>query len=381
MARKNIQCDHDNQAVQFPEFSSDDALVYNLFKDTKKEHYQDKLEAMLHIGALALMEDRIQHLIESTEKKLFPELERFKMLFERRKIEFEQTAMAKGERAEVDIVDELTTYASGNGWSDDIVQSGKIKGKMEGNKTGDILATVEFATSHDSDSELQIGIEVKLDASISFGDPESEDVGKNKPSKKDNDVMGSGFDTAWSQLLETKANRDSPFSIIVFDKGSVHSSVVKHTKDISYLQGIPGFVVIIDSQAGRFENLLIAYRLARDMALYHANGDLNPDPQVMEFVAKRILHYVNDARDISKLVRKNVDTAVKLNKDVQGKLVHLIAHAEYTEEFLREYLSTKELNPKRLLELYYAHPAAEKLRAYKDDEKAFTKEIEKLIKD
>jgi hypothetical protein len=48
---------------------------------------------------------------------------------------------------------------------------------------------------------------------------------------------------------------------------------------------------------------------------------------------------------------------------------------------LREYLSTKELNPKRLLELYYAHPAAEKLRAYKEDEKAFTEEIKKLIDD
>ncbi|MBT6971489.1 MAG: hypothetical protein HOA04_00115 [Euryarchaeota archaeon] len=375
MARKSIQCDHDKEAVNFPAFSSDDPLVYMLFNKVSQSEYEDKFNAMLHIGALALIEDRVAHLIASAEKDIYPELERFKLLFEQRKIEFETTAMAKGEKAEVDIVDELSNYAAANGWSDDIVQSGKIKGELEGNKTGDVLATIELVPGGD---DIQLGIEVKLDKSVTFGDPESEDIGKGKPDKKGDEVKGSDFDTAWSQLLETKANRTSPFSIIVFDAKSVHSSVLKHTEDIAYLPGIPGFVVIIDGQAGRFENLLIAYRLAREMALFHVKGDLEVDIQVLELLVKRILHYVNDAKDVSNLVRKNVDNAVKLNKDVQAKLKHLIAHSEYTHEFLKEYLKTKNLDAKKLLEFYYASPAAEVLRENKDENKKLEKEIKAL---
>ncbi len=68
----------------------------------------------------------------------------------------------------------------------------------------------------------------------------------------------------------------------------------------------------------------------------------------------------------------------KLNKDVQTKLKHLIAHSEYTHEFLKEYLKTKNLDAKKLLEFYYASPAAEVLRENKDENKKLEKEIKAL---
>ena len=80
MARKNITVDKKNVVVKFPEFDSDDALVYDLFDSIAGDKYQETFEAMLHIGALAMMEDRIAHLIESTEKKIFPQLERLRVL-------------------------------------------------------------------------------------------------------------------------------------------------------------------------------------------------------------------------------------------------------------------------------------------------------------
>ena len=126
MARKTISVDKKKGSVKFPEFDSDDALVYDLFDSIAGDKYQETFEAMLHIGALAMMEDRIAHLIESTEKQIFPQLERFKLHFERRKTQIEDTAQQKGDIAEDDIVDILNEYASENKWTDSIVKSGNV---------------------------------------------------------------------------------------------------------------------------------------------------------------------------------------------------------------------------------------------------------------
>ena len=172
MARKSINVIQENKLVKFPEFSSDDPLVYELFSKLSSDEYEDSFNAMLHIGALALMEDRIAHLIDSAEKEIYPQLERFKLMFARGKAEFTQTAQKKGEQAEVNIVDLLDEFASSNGWSDKIEQSGKIKGNLDGNKVGDVLVTIELTPSDGTPIEhTVIGIEVKFDKSISLGDP------------------------------------------------------------------------------------------------------------------------------------------------------------------------------------------------------------------
>ncbi len=130
VARKTIRVNQDDNSVIFPEFSSDDPLVFELFSKLSLVEYEESFNAILHIGALALMEDRIHHLIESTEKELFPQLERFKLMFTRGKAEFTQTAQKKGDKAEIDIVDLLDKFATSNGWADEIIQSGKIKGNL-----------------------------------------------------------------------------------------------------------------------------------------------------------------------------------------------------------------------------------------------------------
>ena len=177
MARKSISVTHEEKSVKFPEFSSNDPLVYELFSKLSSDEYENSFNAMLHIGALALMEDRIQYLIDSAEKEIYPQLERFKLMFNRGKAEFTQTAQKKGEKAEINIVDLLDEFASSNGWTDTIEQSGKIKGNLDGNKVGDVLATIEITPSDDTPPEhTVIGIEVKFDKSVSLGDPEKMNV-------------------------------------------------------------------------------------------------------------------------------------------------------------------------------------------------------------
>ena len=383
MARKVITLDSQNELVKFPEFDSNDPLVYQLFNNLGKEERQTTFEAMLHIGALAMMSDRISHLIDATEKQIFPQLERFKLQFERRKAEFEDTAQKKGDLAEGDIVDILNEYATKNKWSDHIVKSGLTKGQLESakgdpNKTGDVLATVEFTPKDGGSTELTtVGIEVKFEKNFPFGDPEKFNVDTGKP--MDKGFAASDKKTVWSQLLETKANRDSPFSIIVLDKQLPSSSISKNVSDVAYLPGVPGFVVIIDSQSGDYTNLLLTYKIARDMAVHHTRDNLDVNPGIIEMIVKRILHYVGDVRDISDKIKSHVETTIKMNTDVQKLLEHAVLHAEFTEAFLQRYLSTKTLTDVDFAEFYFAHPVAEQLRKKNADETKFAKELKEKL--
>ncbi len=375
VARKTIRVNQDDNIVIFPEFSSDDPLVFELFSKLSSVEYEESFNAILHIGALALMEDRIHHLIDSTEEELFPQLERFKLMFTRGKAEFTQTAQKKGDKAEIDIVDLLDKFATSNGWADEIIQSGKIKGNLENNKVGDVLSTIEFTPKDGGPLEHTIvGLEVKFDKSVKLGDPEKVNVETGDPKNKG--FEASTQKTTWSQLLETKANRDSPFSIMVFDTNLLSSDMRNSVSEVAYLPGIPGFVVIIDSQAGDYSNLLLTYKIARDMSIYHARDELDVDAQVIELIVKRLLHYIGDVKKISDEVRKHAKSAADMNKKVQGLLVHAIAHAEYSEDFLKRYLSTKKLTSKDFAEFYFAHPAAEKLRQSNTSEKAFAKDLQ-----
>ena len=375
MAGSNIRVSKKEKTVKFPEISTDDPLVFELFNNLPKKEYENSFNAILHIGALALIEDRVHHLIDSTEKEIYPQLERFKLMFTRRKAEFTQTAQKKGEKAEVDIVDVLENYANSNGWNDEIEQSGKIKGKLEGNKVGDVLSTIELTPKDGGPLEhTVVGIEVKFDKGVRLGDPTNLKV--ETGDAKDKGFKASTQKTAWSQLLETKANRDSPFSIMVFDASLLSPDIKNNVSDVEYLPGIPGFVVVIDSQAGDYTNLLLTYKIARDMSIYHARGELDVDAQVLDLIVKRFLHYIRDAKDISDEVRKHAESTVKMNKKVQLLLAHAIAHAEYSEDFLKRYLSTKKLTSKDFAEFYFAHPVAEKLRLADKTEAKFAKKLE-----
>ena len=381
MGRKTISVDKKNGTIKFPEFDSDNGLVYDLFDSLGTDEYDETFRAMLHIGALAMMDDRISHLINSAEKEIFPQLEKFKLHFVRRKTQFEKSTQ-KGDIAEDDIVDILSEYVDNNDWTDYIVKSGSTKGKLTPptgpNKTGDVLATIEFTPNDGSGVEkTMVGIEVKFEQGFSIGDPEEFNVESGKSDNKG--FMGSTIDTAWSQLLETKANRDSPFSIIVFDQQLVSAKMKQAVNDVLYLPGIPGFIVIIDSQSGNYSNLLVTYKIAREMAIHHSRGELDVDPGVIELIAKRILHYLGDAKKVAGKVKKHAEAAIKLNTDVQKLLQHSISHAEYTEEFLQRYLTSKKLTPVDYAEFYFAHPVAEKLRESNAEEDSFAKEQKKLL--
>ena len=86
------------------------------------------------------------------------------------------------------------------------ILTGTMPGVLPKNKTGDILCTAE------GQPDRRIAIEIKFDKSVKFGDIQDKDIFTKKA------------DTAWSQLLEAKVNRDSQVAIIVFDRALVDGS-------------------------------------------------------------------------------------------------------------------------------------------------------------
>ena len=367
-----INLDHQKKSVVIDKLSTDSPMLYELFQGKKKGEYVETLEQVLHIGALALIEDRIHTLIDRTGREIFPELERFKLMFQRHKVEFEQTTQ-KGEKAEVDIVRILNEFIADRGWSDLAQGSGTQKGAIARNKTGDVLCVLEFSED-EADGQTTLGIEVKIDKSVALGDPETENVLRGQT--QTGDVKKSNFDTAWSQLLETRANRECPLSIMVFDRDKLHTSIAKSVSDIAYLPGIPGFVVIIDTMKGDYRNLLVAYQIARDLVRYHHRTPETLDPQILELLVKRIIHFMGSARSVADLVQKHTDNTIKMAKEVTKEVGRFIHLAEFTHTYLRRFLEDRTLSAKDMLEFYYATEAK---GAWQADNEALEAQLKSVL--
>ncbi len=159
---------------------------------------------------------------------------------------------------------------------------------------------------------------------------------------------------------------------MVFDRQIAHPSVLEAVDNVAFFPGIPGFIVIVDSQNGDHRNLLIAYRIARELALYHQRSAEELDVEILELLVARIIHYLSSAKKVSELLEKHTKATIKMNQDVQkemGKLVHL---ADFSQAYLRRFLEQKTLSAKDLTEFYYA---AEAKVAWRKDNDFLVEEI------
>ena len=80
MTAEKISLNQKEKTLSITKLVSDDPLLFELIHKTPKDERIEMLSSVLHIGALAMLEDRIHHLIDATEKELFPKLEGFKRI-------------------------------------------------------------------------------------------------------------------------------------------------------------------------------------------------------------------------------------------------------------------------------------------------------------
>lgn len=316
-------------------------VVFTYFDSLPVDQRDDKFFQALYIGVLAQMEDRLSAFLAKTQNELGTELESLKMIFEMKKEIFYKTTV-KGMMAEDDITDYLNEYFKDKKYKDKAETTGTIQGEIEKNKTGDILCYV------DGDQEKKIAIEAKFDKSIKLGDI------------ADKDIFTKKFDTAWSQVIEAKANRNAKVGIIVLDISLVDNSILKLTDSVAYIQGV-GFIVIIDSQKGDYSNLVIAYNLARDIVLN--SKEIQFDDKTLTMILKRIIKDIDTFFTIKSLVEKNI----KNNEDILKQLEKSLLLMEFNQEYLQKFLLDGTLTDKDLLDFYSGEEVKERYKVIESE--------------
>ncbi|MCP4179701.1 MAG: hypothetical protein GY756_18230, partial [bacterium] len=205
---------------------------------------------------------------------------------------------------------------------------GGIEGNIHKNKTVDILCIIN------EDEIKKIAIEVKFDKSIKLGDIADKNIFTNK------------YDTAWSQLIETQANRGTVTSVIVFDIALVDKSITDKFDNVGYIPQV-GFIAVVDSQKGNFNNLVIAYMLARDIVL-NSKPDKEYDVNTLGIIVSRIIKTLSDIKSIERLVNTNIKNNQEILKQIEKSMLLM----EFNEQYLSKFLKDGVLTQKDLLEFY-----------------------------
>lgn len=331
--------------IEVQKFELDNEIVFNYFDTQPAEQRDAKFIRALYIGVLALMEDRLSSFLSKTSNELGTELESLKMIFDMKQELFYKSTI-KGVLAEDDIAEFLNTFFSEKGINDKAILTGNSAGLLLKNKTGDIICEINGS------SDLKIAIECKFDKSVKLGPIDSKEVFIRKT------------DTAWSQLIEANANRDSKVSLIVLDRSLVDNSILKYCENVGFIPEI-GFIAIIDSQKGDYTNLSIAYMLARDIAIKAKDVDF--DKELMSFILTRIIKDIQEVRSIKSLVEKNIEN----NKSILKQIEKSMQLMEFNQQYLNRFLETGTLTKKDMLDFYSGEEV-------KDQFKLIEKEIDQI---
>jgi hypothetical protein len=334
MANNIITIDQKLKRVKVGSFELDNEVVFTYLDKLPADKRDEALHKAIYIGVLALMEDRLSAFLAKTQNELGTELESLKMIFEMKKEVFFKTAV-KGMVAENDIAEFLNNYFAEKKLKDKAETTGTMAGKLPKNKTGDIVCFV------DGEENKKIVIEVKFDKSLKLGTIEDKEIFTKKQ------------DTAWSQILEARVNREGKAGIIVFDISLVDGSILKFTDNVGFVNGI-GFVAIVDSQKGDYSNLIVAYNLARDIVLNAVQPDF--DEKTLTIILKRIIRDINTFFEIKKLVQGNIESNMEILKHLEKSFLLM----EFNQKYLSKFLKDGKLTEADLLTFYSGDEVKEK---------------------
>lgn len=331
-----VNLDQQKGRVQIAPFEIDNSIVFSFFDKLPAAERDEKLHRALYIGVLALVEDRISSFLAKTSNELGTELESLKILFDMKRELFYKTSV-KGILAEDDIAAYLEDFLAKQKIPDTVELTGNSAGAIPRNKTGDIVCHLG------SGQNLRIVIECKFDKGIKLGDIQSKDVFTKK------------MDTAWSQLLEAQANRDGKVGIIVFDASIVDGSILNFVQGVRFIPSI-GFVAIIDSQKGDYQNLAIAYMLARDIAVN--SKPISVDGNILTIIVNRIIKDINEMILVRSLVLSNIENCRKILSQIEKSILLM----EFNQKYLIKFLSDGTLSSDDLLSFYSGEDVKDRFR-------------------
>lgn len=333
--------------IEISDLQIENELAFEYFNRLPADRRDAEFMRALYIGVLALKQERLAAFMARTNNELGTELETLKMMYEM-KTELFAKSTVKGAEAELHIRDYLADLVAAHNHSDEINLTGNSTGAIAKNKTGDILCHI------DGDETRKVVIECKFDKTIRLG--EIEDV----------DWYGNKFDTALSQLIEAKANRECDQAIIVFDKSSVAPALLNKIGNIAFRPQY-GFIVIVDSPRGDYQNLGIAYLLARDLAA--ANPTLEIEHDLLLILMDRIIADANRLADIRSLVEEGI----KKSQEVLSRLEQGRLSLEFCRSYLKKFIESGTLTREDLLAFYQGGDLKAKYQIIHEDIKTLVK--------
>lgn len=337
----HIKLDQGLRRIEIADLQIENDLAFEHFDRLPADQRDSEFIKAFYIGVLALKQDRLASFMAKTNNELGTELETLKMMYEM-KAELFAKSTVKGAEAEINVADYLVDLVKANGHSDEIELTGNSPGALPKNKTGDIICKV------DGDEQCQVAIECKFDKSIRLG--EITDV----------DWYGNKFDTALSQLIEAQANRSCEQAIIVFDRSSIAPALLKVIGNIAFRPQY-GFIVIVDSLRGDYQNLGLAYLLARDMAA--ANRQVVLEVDLLILLMDRIVSEANRLLEI----RSIVEDGIKKSQDVISRLEQGSLSLDFCRAYLKKFLETGTLSKSDLLDFYSGKELRVKYQSIHDE--------------
>lgn len=309
-----VSLDQVKKHVKIAKHELQNDIVFRFFDKEPTDKRDSLYHRALYIGVLALAEDRLSAFLSKTSNELGTQLESLKIIFNMNQEVFLKSTQ-KGVTAEAQIEEFLIGFFTEKQLKDRPELTGNTSGSLHRNKTGDIVCYI------DGNEEIRIVLECKFDKSVPLEPIRAKNVFKQKS------------DSAWSQLLESHANRDGRISIIVFDRETLHSSIEKAHDNVGFIPGV-GFIAVIESARGDYRNLAIAYMQARDIAVNAKKVDLDKD--VLAILMMRIIKDIEEIRSTKKLIESNIDNNKKILCHLEKSLLLMNFNQEYLEKFLQE---------------------------------------------
>lgn len=284
----------------------EDEFLHGFLKAQGQAGYEEGFQRALRIGARALLDGRIGVTLNRVEEELDSELVRLRDML--RIAELKERAV-KGYAAELSTTSVLGALIERNGWSDAVRDTGSSYGAA-GSKVGDVVARI--------DDRVNVVLEVKMEGRYPLGSPADTDV---------RDLKKGAKETVYGQLLHALENRDATFGIFVIDAANT-AAEVRALGPIHLLPDAPGLLVKVDQAEGRWDNLEVAYQIARQLALVPRWEERLP---AVQFVLGRI------TRDLDHLEQMRADLA-KVRASAES-ILSAAGSAEQRMERTRESLA------------------------------------------
>ena len=256
----------------------------------------ERVNQAVKLGLLAQWQGRISAAINSYKSHMDEELALLQAYQKAIEDKFKTDSKFKTDQ-EITVCNALQGHVSEQNYTDNITVTGTRQEEGGSNKTGDVLAVITHnGTNHN------LAIEVKFATDYPQGGVESKSNVKS--------TFRTDTDTSTSQLIESRMNRDSRYSIIVLD----HTLNLKSkTPEIVFHPDAQGFIVKVNLLDGDFSPLYTAYEVARAMTI--ASAPINLDYSVLEYLLKDLNTVLKRQGRITNVVKTISNQVIKSHKD------------------------------------------------------------------